>query len=114
MKIGKAKKTARVPAESAAPNRLLNRRKLLQSALFSAGLAAVNVGIADADDTVGTNAPPWMKTPGKPFSGYGVPAKSQEKVKRIFTAVPGRAGTGSSRTPPPTGDRCGSPPSARS
>lgn len=40
-----------------------------------------------------------MKTPGRSFSGYGMPAKSQEKVQRTFAPAPGRAGTGSSRTP---------------
>src|SRR5579863_6735533 len=40
-----------------------------------------------------------MKTPGRGFSGYGMPAKSQEKVARAFTAAPGRPGTGASRTP---------------
>jgi len=40
-----------------------------------------------------------MKTPGRPFSAYGTPSKWQEKVQRIFTIAPGRAGTGVSRTP---------------
>ena len=75
----------------------MDRRALLRSALFSAGAAAAGAGIAHADD--GANAPEWMKTPGRPFSAYGTPSKWQEKVQRILTINPGRAGTGVSRTP---------------
>ena len=82
-----------------AGNGLLDRRTLLRSALFSAGVAAASVGAAQADDGVGADAPDWMKTPGRPFSAYGTPSKWQEKVQRIFTLAPGRAGTGVSRTP---------------
>ncbi len=77
----------------------MDRRALLRSALFSAGIAAAGAGIAQADDSVGADAPEWMKTPGRPFSAYGTPSKWQEKVQRIFTIAPGRAGTGVSRTP---------------
>jgi sulfane dehydrogenase subunit SoxC len=78
---------------------LLGRRALLRSALLSAGAAAASVGIAQADDTVGANAPEWMKTAGRSFSGYGTPSKWQEKVQRIYVIAPGRDGTGTSRTP---------------
>ena len=81
-----------------AGNGLMDRRGLLRSAL-SAGIAAAGVGIAHADDGTGATAPEWMKTPGRPFSAYGTPSKWQEKVQRIFTLAPGRAGTGVSRTP---------------
>jgi sulfane dehydrogenase subunit SoxC len=89
----------RISDELAAGNGLLNRRALLRGALFSAGIVASGVGVSKADDGVGANAPEWMKTPGRPFSAYGVPSKWQEKVQRIFTIAPGRAGTGVSRTP---------------
>jgi sulfane dehydrogenase subunit SoxC len=82
-----------------AGNGLMDRRALLRSALFSAGIAAAGAGIAQADDGAATNAPEWMKTPGRPFSAYGTPSKWQEKVQRVFTLAPGRAGTGVSRTP---------------
>lgn len=72
-----------------AENGLLNRRTLLRGGLFSVGIAG-----ARAADT-----PDWMKTPGRSFSAYGMPAKWQEKVQRTFAVAPGRAGTGSSRTP---------------
>lgn len=85
--------------DAVAGNGLLNRRALLRGALLSAGVAAAGVGIAKADDNVGADAPEWMKTPGKPFSAYGVPSHWQDKVQRIFTIAPGRAGTGVSRTP---------------
>ena len=77
----------------------VGRRALLRGALLSAGVAAAGAGIARADDSIGANAPEWMKTPGRPFSGYGTPSHWQEKVQRIFTIAPGRAGTGVSRTP---------------
>ena len=80
-------------------NGLIHRRALLRGALFSAGIAAASVGIAQADNNIGADAPEWMKTPGRPFSAYGTPSHWQEKVQRIFTIAPGRAGTGSSRTP---------------
>jgi sulfane dehydrogenase subunit SoxC len=91
--------SAKMREEKVAGNGLLNRRSLLRSALFSAGLAAASAGVAHADDSVGADAPDWMKMPGKPFSAYGTPSKWQEKVQRIFTIAPGRAGTGVSRTP---------------
>jgi len=82
-----------------AGNGLMDRRMLLRGALLSAGVAAASSGIARADDSVGADAPDWMKTPGRPFSAYGTPSKWQDKVQRIFTLGPGRAGTGVSRTP---------------
>jgi sulfane dehydrogenase subunit SoxC len=85
--------------EIVAGNGLMDRRALLRGALLSAGFAAAGAGAARADDPSGADAPEWMKTPGKPFSAYGTPSKWQEKVQRIFTIAPGRAGTGVSRTP---------------
>ena len=43
---------------------LLHRRTLLRGGMFAAG-----AGIAQADN------PDWMKTPGRTFSAYGMPAK---------------------------------------
>jgi sulfane dehydrogenase subunit SoxC len=88
-----------LPGETVAGNNLIDRRSLLRGALFSAGVAAASAGIAQADEAIGTNAPEWMKTPGRSLSAYGAPSKWQEKVQRIFTITPGRAGTGASRTP---------------
>jgi sulfane dehydrogenase subunit SoxC len=89
----------RLRDEVVAGNGLMDRRSLLRGALLSAGFAAAGAGVARADDPKGADAPEWMKTPGKPFSAYGTPSKWQEKVQRIFTIAPGRAGTGVSRTP---------------
>jgi sulfane dehydrogenase subunit SoxC len=91
--------SSKLREETVAGNGLMDRRTLLRGALFSAGIAAASARIAHADDAVGTQDPEWMKTPGKPFSGYGTPSRWQEKVQRIFTIAPGRAGTGVSRTP---------------
>ncbi len=93
------KKTITLREEAVAGNGLIDRRAILRTALFSAGIAAAGVGAAQADDGVGADAPEWMKTPGRPFSAYGTPSKWQEKVQRVFTIAPGRAGTGVSRTP---------------
>jgi sulfane dehydrogenase subunit SoxC len=95
----KRKEISKMDDEFVAGNGLIHRRALLRSALFSAGIAAAGAGIANAQDSVGADAPEWMKTPGRPFSGYGTPSKWQEKVQRIFKIAPGRAGTGVSRTP---------------
>ncbi len=93
------KDVANLRDEVAAGNGLLNRRALLRGALFGAGIAAASAGVVGAQDIAGADAPEWMKTPGRPFSAYGTPSKWQEKVQRIFTIAPGRAGTGVSRTP---------------
>ncbi|HEV7966887.1 MAG TPA: sulfite dehydrogenase [Candidatus Acidoferrales bacterium] len=91
--------TAELREGAVAGSGQLNRRTLLRTALFSAGIAAASGKIVQADDSVGADAPEWMKIPGRPFSAYGTPSKWQEKVQRIFTIAPGRAGTGVSRTP---------------
>ena len=94
------KETAAKSGEkTAAEKGLLGRRALLQKALLSAGVAAAGASFAHADDNVGTNAPDWMKTPGRTFTPYGVPSKWQEKVQRTIANPPGRPGTGVSRTP---------------
>lgn len=76
-----------------------NRRTLLRAGALAAGMASIGTGIARAAETVGADAPEWMKTPGRSFSTYGMPSKWQEKVQRAFTVLPGRPGTGASRTP---------------
>lgn len=88
-----------LPGDAAAGNGFFDRRALLRAGALAAGLAGIGAGIAQAAESIGTDAPEWMKTPGRSFSGYGVPSKWQEKVQRSFTILPGRAGTGASRTP---------------
>jgi sulfane dehydrogenase subunit SoxC len=98
--MAKSKKTeSQFPPETIAPAGRLGRRSLLRGAVVSASLAAVGIATARAQESTGANAPEWMKTPGRTFVGYGSPSRTQEKVQRIFTLAPGRAGTGSSRTP---------------
>lgn len=75
-----------------AGNGLMDRRLLLGGGV-AAGIAAGAAGLALGQ------SPDWMKTPGRGFSGYGMPSKWQEKVQRPFSPAPGRPGTGSSRTP---------------
>ena len=82
-----------------AGNGLLDRRSLLRGGLFSVGAVAVGGSLARADESIGGKAPDWMKTPGRPFSAYGMPSKWQEKVQRGFAVAPGRSGTGVSKTP---------------
>ena len=91
--------TASQPGNAQSAKGLLDRRTLLRAGVFAAGIAGVGVDIAQPADTIGTDAPEWMKTPGRSFSSYGVPSKWQENVKRPFAIAPGRPGTGSSRTP---------------
>lgn len=81
---------------------LLDRRTLLRSGLLAAGAGAGRAfGLSPVEDgqSIGANAPEWMKTPGRGFSSYGVPSKWQNSVKRALPSAPGRPGTGSSRTP---------------
>src|SRR5437588_1276963 len=76
-----------------------DRRTLLRAGVFAAGIAGIGSGIAQAAESIGADAPEWMKAPGRSFSTYGVPSKWQEKVQRAIAFPPGRPGTGSSRTP---------------
>ncbi len=84
-----------------AGNGLLHRRAFLAGGIAFAGAGAVaaTTAVADAANPVAGDAPLWMKTPGRPFSAYGVPAASQAEVVRSFTINEARPGTGTSRTP---------------
>jgi sulfane dehydrogenase subunit SoxC len=84
---------SRIETERAAGNGLLHRR------LFLAAGATAMAGPAMAGPAEPLTVEPWMKTPGAPFSGYGQPAKYEEKVARTFASAAGTGGTGSSRTP---------------
>jgi len=88
-----------LPGKSSGRNGLLDRRTLLRAGALAAGMAGIGAGLVRAAESVGADAPEWMKTPGRSFSPYGVPSKWQEKVQRAIAAPPGRPGTGSSRTP---------------
>ncbi len=92
-------KIAELAGGVAAGNGLLDRRSLLRAGVLAAGIAGIGAGFAQAAETIGADAPEWMKTPGRSFSPYGMPSKWQEKVQRSFTLLPGRPWTGTSRTP---------------
>lgn len=87
------------PTGAAAKKGGFDRRALLRAGALAAGMASIGAGIAGAAESVGADTPEWMKTPGRSFSTYGMPSKWQEKVQRAFTVLPGRPGTGASRTP---------------
>jgi sulfane dehydrogenase subunit SoxC len=80
--------------EPAAGGGLLHRRAFLSAGAIAAGAA----GSAQAQ-AIGAQSPPWMTRPGVPGPPYGQPAHWRADVKRTFAALPGRPGTGASRTP---------------
>ena len=83
--------------EQAAGGGLLHRRMLLRGGVLAGGLGAAFA--ARASDPIGMGSPASMTTPGAPFSTYGVPSHWRGEIKRLIGAVPGRPGTGASRTP---------------
>jgi sulfane dehydrogenase subunit SoxC len=91
----------RISPEEVAGNGLLHRRIFLTQgvALMGAGsLTAVSAGPAAAADP--PDVPPWMRAPGAGMSGYGSPAKYEDKVQRTgIGSQPGTTGSGASRTP---------------
>jgi sulfane dehydrogenase subunit SoxC len=92
--------TAIPTVEKTQGKKSIGRRALLRAGIVAAGIAGLAADPAhSASDIIGEDSPEWMKTPGSSFSTYGVPSKWKANVKRIFTVAPGRAGTGTSRTP---------------
>jgi sulfane dehydrogenase subunit SoxC len=89
------KRSAGGAPELASGNGLLDRRALLVGAAGGAGLAAARPAFGAAELSV----EPWMKEPGAPFVGYGLPSRFEAKVFRAFASAPGTTGTGASRTP---------------
>ena len=75
---------------------LLHRRVLLKRGLVLASASATSAG-ATANDLASVadaaaELPPWMRTPGQPFSSYGVPSAHEATlIRRIGAnrAVPG-------------------------
>src|SRR5260370_11588306 len=76
----------------------LDRRTLLRAGALAAGMAGIGAGVARAAESIGTDAPDWMKAPGRSFSTYGMPSKWQEKLQRIIPFPPARPRPG---LPPP-------------
>ena len=84
---------------------LLDRRVLLRRGLVLAS-ATAGLGAAPVQaqgDSAATAAPlplpPWMRTPGQPFSGYGQPSPHEAGVARRIGANRLVAGNGVSWTP---------------
>ena len=84
---------------------LLDRRVLLRRGLVLAS-ATAGLGAAPAQaqaDSAATAAPlplpPWMRTPGQPFSGYGQPSPHEAGIARRIGANRLVAGNGVSWTP---------------
>jgi sulfane dehydrogenase subunit SoxC len=93
--------TPSISLEEVAGNGLLHRRIFLTQgvALIGAGgLTALSVGSAGAANP--PDIPPWMRAPGAGMSGYGSPAKYEDKIQRTgIGSQPGTTGSGASRTP---------------
>ncbi len=85
--------------EPVAGNGLLHRRAFLHGGVLAAGASVAMTGAAKAAEAVGASAPAWMRSPGAVMSGYGRPSEWENEIQRIFSLVPGREPTGSSRTP---------------
>jgi sulfane dehydrogenase subunit SoxC len=89
------------PIEEVAGNGLLHRRIFLTQgvALIGAGgFTALSTRPVSAADP--PNVPPWMGAPGAGMSGYGAPAKYEDKVQRVgIASQAGTTGSGASRTP---------------
>jgi len=71
---------------------LLDRRIFLTGALAAGALPSS----ARAEPL---SVPPWMKTPGSPFTPYGQPSRFEGKVVRVWVNPPNAPGTGAARTP---------------
>ena len=84
---------------------LLDRRALLQRGLVFGTIAAAatpHAGAAGSPDPVAEatgDLPPWMRTPGAPFSGYGQPSPHENQVVRRIGANRLAPGNGVSWTP---------------
>ena len=87
--------------EPTAGNGLLDRRIFLKDGLILLGassLAAVSSTSARAGEP--PEVPPWMQSPGSPFSGYGAPSQYESHVVRDrIRSKPGTTGSGASNTP---------------
>lgn len=85
------------PDDLAADGGLLHRRTLLRGGLLALG--AGSAAAAQEAAGIGPGSPASMKTPGAPFSAYGMPSHWRQSIKRSIANPPGRPGTGISRTP---------------
>lgn len=77
---------------------LLSRRLLLRGMAGGSALVPA-LAVAKENKFLPEFQPPWMLEPGDGFRPYGMPAPSQEAVKRILTPMDGFDRAGTSRTP---------------
>ncbi len=85
-----------------AGNGLLDRRLFLQQGLAFMSLAAaptITTNAANDGHATTTQRPPWMRTPGRSFSPYGVPSPYEDTVTRLPSANAAVAGNGASWSP---------------
>ncbi len=82
-----------------AGNGLLHRRALLTRGLVLASASAAVAAPAAEPAVPGDPSPPWMRTPGKPFSIYGQPSKHEQQVIRRISGNRLLPGNGVSLTP---------------
>ena len=82
-----------------AGNGLLHRRALLTRGLVLASASAAAAAPAAEPVVPGDPAPPWMRTPGKPFSIYGQPSRHEQQVIRRISGNRLLPGNGVSLTP---------------
>lgn len=75
---------------------LLDRRLFLRQSL---GLGAGTGLLLTGMDAPAADLPPWMKTPGAPFSNYGQPSPRERETIRWISANPAAPGNGISWTP---------------
>lgn len=75
---------------------LLDRRLFLRQGLtLGAGTSLVLAGLGPARADI----PPWMKTPGAPFSNYGQPSPHENEAIRWTSGNPAAMGNGVAWTP---------------
>ena len=78
-----------------AGNGLLHRRLFLRRGAVALG--AGSLGLLAATPAQAT--PPWMRSPGRPMSGYGSRSRFEAGVQRRAGSLPGTDGSGASSTP---------------
>src|SRR5512140_61312 len=83
-------KAATEPPAPAADRAILDRRAFLTGAVKAAGFMAFGalaqgpLAAAQGAEPLTPGTPSWMKMPGQPPRGYGLPAAYEAGVQRIF------------------------------
>ncbi|MBA3598119.1 MAG: sulfite dehydrogenase [Methylibium sp.] len=78
---------------------LLHRRALLHRGLVLASATAAGTAAAQTGTDTGESRPPWMRTPGQPFTSYGQPSKHEAALMRTIAGNRLLPGNGVSWTP---------------